>query len=59
MTEGFDRKMKLIQRKAYDFKNYRLRVIAQCGQLLCLTTQASPSFDEEPCRTDGWSEWSG
>ena len=34
ITEGFHRKMKLIQRRAYGFKNfnnYRLRVIAQCG----------------------------
>src|ERR1700722_10526762 len=34
VTEGFHRKMKLIQRRAYGFKsfeNYRLRVIAQCG----------------------------
>lgn len=34
ITEGFHRKMKLIQRRAYgfrSFKNYRLRVIAQCG----------------------------
>ena len=34
ITEGFHRKMKLIQRRAYgfkNFKNYRLRVIAQCG----------------------------
>ena len=33
-TEGFHRKMKLIQRRAYGFRsfeNYRLRVIAQCG----------------------------
>jgi hypothetical protein len=32
-TEGFHRKMKLIQRRAYDFNfsNYRLRVIAQSG----------------------------
>jgi transposase len=33
ITEGFH-KMKLIQRRAYGFKNfqnYRLRVIAQCG----------------------------
>ena len=31
---GFHRKMKLIQRRAYgfrNFENYRLRVIAQCG----------------------------
>ena len=31
-TEGFDRKMKLIQRRAYGFRNfnnYRLRVLAQ------------------------------
>lgn len=34
ITEGFHRKMKLIQRRAYafrNFNNYRLRVIAQCG----------------------------
>jgi transposase len=34
VTEGFHRKMKLIQRRAYGFKsfpNYRRRVIAQCG----------------------------
>ena len=34
ISEGFHRKMKLIQRRAYGFKNfsnYRLRVIAQCG----------------------------
>jgi hypothetical protein len=34
ITEGFHRKMKLIQRRAYgikSFDNYRLRVIAQCG----------------------------
>ena len=34
ITEGFHRKMKLIQRRAYGFKNfdnYRLRVIAQRG----------------------------
>ena len=34
ITEGFHRKMKLIQRRAYGFKNfenYRLRVIAQSG----------------------------
>jgi Transposase len=34
ITEGFHRKMKLIQRHAYGFRsfsNYRLRVIAQCG----------------------------
>ena len=34
ITEGFHRKMKLIQRRAYgfrDFENYRLRVSAQCG----------------------------
>lgn len=34
ITEGFHRKFKLIQRRAYGFKNfsnYRLRVIAQCG----------------------------
>lgn len=34
ITEGFHRKMKLIQRRAYGFKNfnnYRLRVIAHCG----------------------------
>ncbi len=34
ITEGFHRKMKLIQRRAYgfrNFQNYRLRVIASCG----------------------------
>jgi transposase len=34
ITEGFHRKMKLIQRRAYgfrNFQNYRLRVIAHCG----------------------------
>jgi transposase len=34
ITEGFHRKMKLRQRRAYgfiSFSNYRLRVIAQCG----------------------------
>jgi transposase len=34
ITEGFHRKMKLIQRRACGFRNfhnYRLRVIAQCG----------------------------
>ena len=34
LTEGFGRKMKLIQRRAYGFRNfnnYRLRVITQCG----------------------------
>jgi len=34
ITEGYHRKMKLIQRRAYglrNFENYRLRVIAQCG----------------------------
>ena len=36
VTEGFHRKMKLIQRRAYGFKNfenYRLRVIVLCGHL--------------------------
>jgi hypothetical protein len=35
ITESFHRKMKLIQRRAYgfrNFQNYRLRVIAACGQ---------------------------
>lgn len=34
ITEGFHRKMKLLQRRAYGFRNfhnYRLRVIAHCG----------------------------
>jgi transposase len=34
ITEGFHRKMKLIQRRAFGFRNfhnYRLRVIAHCG----------------------------
>jgi len=36
VTEGFHRKMKLIQRRAYGFRNfdnYRLRVIVLCGHL--------------------------
>lgn len=35
ITEGFHRKMKLIQRRAYgfrNFENYRLRVRVRCGQ---------------------------
>ena len=34
ISEGFQRKMKLIQRRAYGFRsfpNYRLRLIAQCS----------------------------
>jgi len=34
ITEGFHRKMKLIQRRTYGFRNlqnYRLRVIVACG----------------------------
>ena len=34
ITEGFHRKMKLIQRMAYgykNFENYRLRILVQCG----------------------------
>ena len=34
IIEGFRRKMKLIQRRAYgyrNFKNYRLRVLVECG----------------------------
>ncbi|MCF6776260.1 transposase, partial [Thiotrichales bacterium 19X7-9] len=34
ITEGFHRKMKLIQRRAYgfrNFENYRLRVKIACG----------------------------
>ena len=36
ITEGFRRKMKLIQRRAYgfrNFENYRLRVLIECGHL--------------------------
>jgi len=36
ITEGFHRKMKLIQHRAYgfrNFQNYRLRVIVLCGHL--------------------------
>lgn len=36
ITEGFHRKMKLIQRRAYgfrNFENYRLRVIVLCGHI--------------------------
>lgn len=43
ITEGFHRKMKLIQRRAYgyrNFANYRLRVLVECsggslGGLIC------------------------
>jgi transposase len=34
ITEGFHRKMKLIQRRAYgfrNFRNYQIRVLAACG----------------------------
>ena len=34
IKEGFHRKMKLIQRRAYgyrNFENYRLRVLVECG----------------------------
>ena len=37
ITEGFHRKMKLIQRRAYgyrNFANYRLRVLMECGHIL-------------------------
>ena len=36
ITEGFHRKMKLIQRRAYgfrNFQNYRLRVLLECSLL--------------------------
>ena len=36
ITEGFHRKMKLIQRRAYgyrNFQNYRLRVLIECGHV--------------------------
>lgn len=37
ITEGFHRKMKLIQRRAYgyrNFANYRLRVLIECGHIV-------------------------
>lgn len=37
ITEGFHRKMKLIQRRAYgyrNFENYRLRVLIECGHVV-------------------------
>lgn len=37
ITEGFHRKMKLIQRRAYgyrNFANYRLRVLMECGHIV-------------------------
>lgn len=37
ITEGFHRKMKLIQRRAYgyrNFSNYRLRVLIECGHIV-------------------------
>lgn len=36
IAEGFHRKMKLIQRRAYgyrNFQNYRLRVLVECGHI--------------------------
>lgn len=51
ITEGFHRKMKLIQRRAYgfrNFENYRLRVIVLCGHLqderLMITTPRCPNL---------------
>lgn len=35
ITKGVHRKMKLIQRRAYEyrnFENYRLRVLVECGE---------------------------
>ena len=43
ITEGFHRKMKLIQRRAYgfrNFQNYRLRVLLECSRLF----HKNPSF---------------
>ena len=43
ITEGFHRKMKLIQRRAYgfrNFQNYRLRVLLECSLLF----HKNPSF---------------
>ena len=37
ITKGFHRKMKLIQRRAYgyrNFQNYRLRVLIECGHIV-------------------------
>ena len=37
ITEGFHRKMKLIQRRGFgyrNFQNYRLRVLIECGRIL-------------------------
>ena len=37
ITEGFHRKMKLIQRRGFgyrNFQNYRLRVLIACGRIL-------------------------
>lgn len=63
ITEGLHRKMKLIQRRDYglrDFENYRLRVIAACGETsrsrtkstACLNhqlaKQLSPNFVVDP-----------
>ena len=66
ITEGFHRKMKLIQRRAYgyrNFKNYRLRVLVECGVKLWKTnlknqpipqplvlTQCSPAGIRTPTR---------
>jgi hypothetical protein len=47
ITEGFHRKMKLIQRRAYgfrNFQNYRLRVIAACGSSLRSPPEPTTQF---------------
>ena len=46
ITEGFHRKMKLIQRRAYgfrNFENYRLRVRVLCGWVKCPRIWGRPS----------------
>jgi hypothetical protein len=53
ITEGSQRKMKLIQRRSYgfrNFQNYRLHVIAQCGgsACLCLTVTSTTSPQSPP-----------
>ena len=52
ITEGFQRKVKLIQRRAYgsrNFNNYRLRVIAQYSKLItAIKIRLSPNFGVDP-----------
>ena len=51
ITEGFHRKMKLIQRRAYgfrNFENYRLRVLIECGHFYIPQKTFSTMFGVDP-----------